>query len=155
MAGVDIEITEDDREIREALNKLQNKTRNLTPAFRIIGEIVRTSVIRNFEKGGRPKKWKGLAAATIAQRMKKGTWPGKILMIKGMLGGLAGSIAYKVFRDMVKIGTNKIYGAIQHLGGKAGRGHKVTIPARHFLMLQKEDETEIIEELNDYIMGGL
>jgi phage gpG-like protein len=47
-------------------------------------------------------------------------------------GKLASSLAVAYGRDYAAVGTAKNYGAIQQLGGQAGRGHKVRIPARPY-----------------------
>ncbi len=50
--------------------------------------------------------------------------------------------------------ANKVYARIHHEGGKAGRGRKVNIPARPFIMVQDEDWAEIKDALNNYIFGS-
>ena len=169
---------EDDR-VRGLLTRIQRRMADLTPAMKIIGETVRTSVIRNFEVGGRPR-WKPLSPVTLARRKGK-----KILMRQGFAGGLAGSIHWKAYSDRAVIGTNKIYAAVHQFGAKKGsfgaftftvrehmrrirsggkvrvREHKRTvrlpwgdIPARPFLMVQREDWEEIREALLEHIVGG-
>lgn len=54
-------------------------------------------------------------------------------------GHLMRSITYSASADQVAIGTNLIYGAIHQFGGQAGRGHKVTIPARPYLGFSRAD----------------
>ena len=66
-------------------------------------------------------------------------------------GRLRGSITHEASEDQVVIGTNVIYAAIQQFGGKAGRGHKVTIPARPYLGVSDQDEQEIGAIVRDYI----
>lgn len=144
-SGVTIQIKVDDKELKSLFQGVVARMDNLTPALKIIGEIVRTSVVRNFEKSGRPKKWKKLTPYTLAR--KKGT---KILIEQGMAGGLMGSISYKAMTDRVRIGTNKKYAAIHQFGGFNGRSK---IPARPYLMVQDEDWPEINAELKDYIVG--
>ena len=122
---------------------------NPGPVMKILGAIVRTSVVRNFEKGGRPTKWQALSPETL--KTKKGT---AILREQGMAGGLMGSVNYKPFSDKVVISANKVYAAIHHFGGKAGRGRKVTIPARPYMMVQDEDWREIEAALGDFIVRG-
>ncbi len=39
----------------------------------------------------------------------------------------------EVTNALVKIASDRIYSAIHQLGGKAGRGHKVTIPPRPYM----------------------
>ncbi len=48
--------------------------------------------------------------------------------------------------DTVKVGANAVYAAIHQFGGKAGRGRKVTIPARPYLGLSDADR-EAVEAL--------
>jgi phage gpG-like protein len=50
--------------------------------------------------------------------------------------------------------ANKPYAAIQHFGGMAGKGRKVKIPARPYMMIQDEDWAEIKAALNDFIIEG-
>ena len=49
-----INVKVDDREVKEGFKKLQAKMGDLTPVMRDIGEIIITSIKRNFEQGGRP-----------------------------------------------------------------------------------------------------
>jgi phage virion morphogenesis protein len=177
---VEIKVTIDDAAIKKDLNELQGRMRDLTPAMKVIGQIVRTSVIRNFEAGGRPK-WEA------SQRVKK---KGGITLIKSHR--LMNSITAKGYSDRAEIGTNVVYAAIQQLGGSitqgarselfirnryvrktktgkkvgqfkkgtiAGRGFTFggrtgSIPARPFLMVQDEDWTEIKSVINRYLMQG-
>jgi len=169
MAGVTLNVKIEDQGVRDLIGRLRERTSNLTPAMKIIGSIVRTSVIRNFEAGGRPP-WKPLKVIsyhlgyTMGRKTKAYTQRGgltagfqrylagkKILIGRGFGGGLMGSVHFTAHPDRVEIGTNKIYGAIHQLGGKAGRGHKVDIPARPFLMVQSEDWAEIRAALQDYL----
>lgn len=149
MAGTAIEILHNIDEISSKVKTVEQRLGHLQPALAIIGETVRTSVVRNFEKGGRPRGWQELSPVTLAQ--KKG---GSILVGKGHAGGLMGSIHAEVGKNSVMVGTNKIYGAIHQFGGQAGKNKKVTIPARPFLMIQDQDWKEINDELGDYILQG-
>jgi len=176
MSGVIIAVKINDRKVKALLSRMQRNLGDLTPATKIIGSIIRTSIIRNFEKSGRPGKWKKHSRLTEKRRGKGA----KILMAQGLAGGLAASINYQAGKNSVKIGTNKIYGAVHQFGAKKGsfgsvtanikehlrKGTKVKghtrkmklpwgdIPARPFLMVQDEDWTEIRAALSDYITGG-
>lgn len=168
MSGAIIEVKVEDKEVRELLTTLKERTQNLKPAMSIIGQIVRSSVIRNFDEEGRPRKWQSLSMATLYARIggasskKKygGTKIGairklanhKILQDKATLKN---SINAKAFSDRVEVGTNVIYGAIHQFGGQAGRGKKVFIPARPFLMVQDEDWPTIKDAISDYLTKGL
>ncbi len=124
------EIKVDDRGVAQVLRKLVKKAEDLSPVMSTIAGIMADAVEENFEKEG--PGWSKLAASTVRQRARKGHWPGKMLQVSGQL---AASISKKWDSRSARVGTNKAYGAIQHLGGKAGRGHRVTIPARPYLTL--------------------
>ena len=149
MGGVGVLVKVDDKEVRKLLGGILKRMGNPGPAMKILGAIVRTSIVRNFEKGGRPTKWKALSPETL--KTKKGT---AILREQGMAGGLMGSVNYKPFSDKVVISADKVYAAIHHFGGKAGRGRKVTIPARPYMMVQDEDWVEMKAALGDFIVQG-
>ncbi|MDA3835513.1 MAG: phage virion morphogenesis protein [Spirochaetales bacterium] len=176
MSGAAITVKVNDAGVKELLVRIQKNLGDLTPIMKIIGSTIRTSIVRNFEKGGRPDKWKKHSKATEKRRGKGA----KILMAQGLAGGLAASINYQAGKNSVTVGTNKIYGAVHEFGAKKGsfgavtanikehlrKGVKVKahtrkmklpwgdIPARPFLMVQNKDWTEIRAALNDYILGG-
>ena len=127
---------------------LKHRFGHMRPAMKIIGQTIRTSVVENFQQGGRPEAWEPLSDATLLT--KRGN---KILVNQGFEGGMMGSIHPESGENWVMVGTDKKYAAIHQFGGKAGRGHKVTIPARPFMEIQDEDWLEITEQLNDYLMG--
>lgn len=144
-----VTITHNGSEFAGSMNKIADRFGSAEPALQIIGETVATSVRRNFEKGGRPAGWQALSEVTLAK--KRG---GSILVGKGFAGGLLGSIHSEADGHAAYIGTDKIYGAIHQFGGQAGRGKKVTIPAREYLMVQDEDVAEINALLSDFILTG-
>jgi len=76
---------------------------------------------------------------------------GQILIVTGHL---MNSVGFKASEQSVAIGTNIKYGAIQHFGGMAGRGDKVKIPARPYLMLQDSDAYLIGKILATWISEG-
>jgi len=154
---------------------------NNTPAMKVIGSIVRTSVIRNFEKGGRPKRWKKHSKTTQKRRGKGAP----ILRDQGFAGGLMGSIHTEAHRDRAIVGTDKIYGAVHQFGAKKGefgtvavkigeqvrqiKGGKLVyvkphtrnmvvpwgdIPARPYMVVQNEDMREMEDALKDFIIYG-
>lgn len=149
MSGTAIEIVTNAHAFAAEMTEIAERFGSALPAMEIIGEIVTTSVQRNFEKGGRPAGWQPLSSATLA--MKKG---GSVLIGKGFGGGLLGSIHAEPAANQVMIGTDKIYAAIHQFGGQAGRGLKTTIPARPFLLVQDEDWPEITESLGEYLLTG-
>jgi len=162
-----MQIHVNDTEVNKALADLTARMRNLQPVMKEIGEIVRTSVERNFAAGGR-SKWDESA------RVKREG--GQTLSLTGRLRrSFARPDAVQAGKDRVAIGTNVVYAAIHQLGGKTGP-HTITakkakalfwpgarhpvksvnhpgsvIPPRPFLMVQNEDWTEIKNVINRYL----
>ncbi len=144
-----IKIEIDDSRIKTEMEKLIQRCRDRRALMRQIAGIMHNAVEENFAEQGRPR-WKPLSDKTIAQRQKKGYWPGAILQMRGQL---AASISQHSDNDSAIVGTNKIYAAIHQFGGKAGRGRKVTIPARPFLKLTDEDLEDIKNAVKEYLTG--
>lgn len=150
MAGTAITITTNADKVADGIYAIAKRCGSALPAMQIIGATVESSVVKNFQAGGRPDGWTPLSPVTLA---KKGG--GSILIGKGHAGGLMGSISYQASDDYVIVGTNKVYAAIHQFGGMAGRGRKVKIPKREFLLVQDEGWDEIRDELADYIVMGV
>jgi phage virion morphogenesis protein len=163
----DFKITVDiqDKELKDLLTALTKRATDLKPAMKEVGDIVRSSIIRNFEAGGRPERWQPNALSTImAGRGRSRTYTLKGIVRKPQerklqkskvlmrTARLRNSIKHKAYSDRVEIGTNVIYGRIHQLGGKAGSGLKVTIPARPYLMVQDEDWPEIRTAIENYLI---
>lgn len=144
----------DDSDLQRLLKGIVKRHGDAQGAFELIGEIIQTSIIRNFEEGGRPAAWKDLAESTKKQRERQGKWPGQILVRSGARGGLMGSISYDARPKEVVFVANKPYAAIHNFGGQAGRNKSVEIPAREYMMIQDEDWPEILETLNDFLIKG-
>lgn len=160
---MNINVRIDDSGVREAIRGYLARFSDLTPAMKIVGDIVRTSVVKNFEVSGRPNKW---------EKSKKKS--GMTLINRHLL---MNSIHSKTHQDRAEVGTNVIYAAIHQFGGQtaartikpvhkkalfwAGAMHPVKsvnhpgskIPARPFLLVQDEDWTEIRAAVMDYIAG--
>lgn len=151
----------DDRDVQRALKEILRKARDLTPVMDETGDIIISSAEKNLEEGGRyssPDSWRGgskkfedLADSTIKNRQRRGYWPGKILVMRGEM---AASISKTVTGDSVEVGSNKKHAALQHYGGKAGRGGKVNVPARPWLVVQDEDLKEIKDAARHYLVKG-
>jgi len=71
MAGAAVEVTTNVKEVQGVFAKAQGMLRDMTPFMRIVGEIVRTSVVENFQQGGRPEKWAPLSPVTTRRRQEK------------------------------------------------------------------------------------
>ncbi|MFN3595274.1 MAG: phage virion morphogenesis protein [Thiobacillaceae bacterium] len=145
-----IDITIDDREVREALERLQRRLSDLSPVMRDIGELLTERAKQRFATSTGPdgKAWAPNAPSTIAAYLssyggsfkKRGglTKQGaaRAARKKPLIGesrALSTTIHYQAGRESVTIGSPMVYAAIHQFGGQAGRGKRVTIPARPFL----------------------
>ena len=78
-----------------------------------------------------------------------------------LTGQLAASISTQVGNDFARIGSNKPYAAIHHLGGSAGRNHSVQLPARPYLpingsgQLQNGADKRILDIAIESLSSGL
>lgn len=137
-----------------AFNELLRRGQDLTPVMKEISQALLDQTEENFDQEGRPR-WPDLAPSTIRERSRKGYWPGK--MLQRTAGGLASSVEPHYDAVSAALRVAKPYAAIQQLGGKAGRGHKVTIPPRPYLPitataeLQPEAKSDVLEIFNRYL----
>lgn len=116
MAGVGLKIEVKDKEVTRLLGRLQRRMANLTPVMSAVAQVVRTSIVRNFEREGRPAPWQPLSPVTVKLRGRARP----ILRRQGFAGGLMGSIHSKGYRDRAEIGTNKAYAAVHQFGAEKG-----------------------------------
>ena len=100
-----IEILIDSAKLVAALRRLIASGRDLTPAMRRAAGIMHDAVEENFEQEGRPK-WKSLAASTIKQRSKDGSWPGKVLQRRGNLARSITRVGRSMKRRCVALVTD-------------------------------------------------
>lgn len=143
MAGVTVKI--DDKEFQRRIEALRRGVIDATPLMKLWGEIAHASIVYNFEVGGRPA-WKKLSKVTVQLK-------GHDKILRGRTGNLA-RITVKPGSKSVLLGTSpasRAYAAIQNFGGQAGRGRKVKVPARPFMVLQPEDKTEMAAVAKRYL----
>ena len=165
-----VSVTIDDRQLQETLRRLEHAGGDLTPAMRKIAGALEKITEDNLEAEGRPK-WKPLAESTkhtrlgggkaykkngelsaTAQRRKDAGF--RILQHSGQL---ASSVTTDYDSTQAVVGSNKVYAAIQHFGGQAGRGLKVEIPARPYLPMTADGnlQPEAREEVLDTVLRHL
>ena len=170
---MDITVTIDDHEVRAALEAVAERVNNLAPLFHEIGQYYEGRVLENFAQESDPagNKWAPLSAVTLMNRLglqkgfkKNGALSAKgkkFLTTKSLLfqsGNLRKSIHYQATATSVIIGTGSIdkvskYAAIHQFGGMAGRGKKVSIPARPYLAMNKGTELELAPRDRDAIVA--
>lgn len=117
------EISLDEKDLQRGLSQLLKNATNSRPMMRSIATELVSLTEDNFESeswGG--DKWK--------QSQRAANESGKTLQKSGQL---AASITSRVGNNHAQVGSNKKYAAIHHLGGEAGRGKKLTLPARPYL----------------------
>lgn len=142
-----------------------------TPLLREIGAALVQTTRERFDTMTDPlgKKWAAHSADTQIGRLggTKRVYTKKMRFRKGVAekldklrilfrqGHLRHSVTARASRTGVEVGTNLAYGAIHQFGGKAGRGRKVTIPARPYLGLSAVDEDKIVGLAQSYLGGVL
>lgn len=127
------------QQVGAILDKLANAAQDRAPLMRSIAGTMESAVLQNFDVGGRPK-WLGL-------KYRQGT---PLVDTENLMN----SITSYYDNNIAIVGTNEPYAAIHQFGGKAGRGRKVDIPARPFLVLTPQDEDDILEDVQAYFRRG-
>lgn len=123
------------------LAAISRRVRDLRPLLAEIGEQVVSQTQINFITGRGPdgKAW------IPSRRAEAG---GQTLIDTGRLRG---SIGYRATDRQVEIGTNVVYAAIHQFGGRAGRGLKVTLPARPFLPMRVDQIDDLDAIMNRFL----
>ena len=154
MTTFNIEI--DDRGVLDAFNRLQSAARDLSPAMEAIAGLLESRTAENFANQSGPS---GPWPALKSQPRNKKRTRAQILVD---VGTLKRSITSAFGADFATVGTNVVYAAIHQLGGEAGRGRKVHIPARPFLPFTGEPDSgsgklqpESEEAILDIVLGHL
>jgi phage virion morphogenesis protein len=159
---VDITASVDNRGVIDLLDRLRANVGDLTPTMQAIGLYYERRVLENFKAESSPDgtPWAPLSAVTLHLGLAKNKgWKKsgylsargtRYLQGKRILwerGDLEGSVHSQASKDSVTIGTGGHipYAAIHQFGGQAGRGRKVTIPARPYLALNRGTELELAE----------
>ena len=120
------------------LHQMEARLGNMLPAWTEAGEILVASVAKNFAAGGRPR------------------WPKRAEEREGELGHVSGALqaSTESFPDQqgVTVASRLPYSATFQYGRQSGRG--APIPARPFIVCQREDEKAIAETIANYITGA-
>lgn len=175
-------VTIQDEQVRVALNALASRVQNMQPVLQSLGEDIVERAKHRFDTSTGPDgvPWKPNSPATLAMlaanlgkryRKKGGDLNSKgaarIAGKKPLIGEskqLRTQIVALANATALTVGTTSVtaaYAAIQQFGGKAGRGHKVTIPARPFLpvhqdgTLYPQEQALILQQINEYLMDRL
>lgn len=151
MAGISMEIKITDSGVEKQLNELLAKMERPSGFYKNVGEHIQKVTPERFEREEAPdgSKWERLSPVTVASRLKRnGNSP---LTIYREKGDFFSSINYQASDDNFRWGSNDVRARIFQLGGQAGRGNSVTLPARPYIGLSPDDENEILEIAKDWV----
>lgn len=139
-----IKITLNHTQAVKSLQQIASQLEQPRRLYGILGETLKKIHTARFKAEQDPdgKNWKPLAASTLALKRKRG----KSTKILRQDGYLADKTAYNLSNDSVEFGSQEVYARLHQFGGKAGRGNKVTVPARPWLGVGKNDETLLLEK---------
>ena len=140
-----------DQNLQKMIASTVGRINDLTPVMKAFGEYMQGATDKRFKEEKAPdgSGWKALADVTKARKAKLNKID-KILQQDGYLR----LVHYKAKKSDVSIESDRKYARIHQLGGKAGRGRKVTIPKREFLGFSDEDIKEFEETCKDFIILG-
>jgi len=150
MSGALLRLELDASPALAALAGVRERLADLSPVMAAIGEAVVSQTMDSFEDQASPAgvPWKPSLRALAED--------GQTLVDSG---ALRSSINYRVGIEVgggahVEVGTGLVYGAIHQLGGRAGKGLKVQLPARPYLPDEESlDRAEIAEMVSAYVRG--
>lgn len=138
---------------KEALDRATNGISDTQGLMTKIGQAMKSQTVRRFQAGVSPEgeAWEPVKnpRKDSKGRPRKGT--AKPLVDTGRLRN---SISVSTAPTEVHVGSNVVYARIHQLGGQAGRGRKVTIPARPYLGLSEDDQQEIAAMVQDHMEGS-
>jgi len=160
-----IRIEIQDQKVKRLLARLVEMGSNPMPAMEEIGGMMTSSTRDRFKESKAPdgSAWQALTPATLIARARLNKRAGFSAHAQPLLstGVLRNSIGFRVGPREVVVGVpmsfasvNLHWSHIHHFGGQAGRGRKVTIPARPFLGLSSEDRAAITAILRARISGA-
>lgn len=130
-----------DRALDRAARKLSDKQALLDS----VGEALVSGTLARFDAEKDPKgnTWK---PSRRAQEEGGKTLSDTVILRR--------SVEYATAGDKVLVGSNLPYARIHQLGGKAGRGKKITLSARPYLGVSDEDREEVQATIADFLAGA-
>lgn len=171
-------LTVQDQEVQRLLDQLIERAGNPKAALAAIGDDIIERVKQRFATSTDPdgNPWKPNSPVTLAifarglgksYRKKSGSLNAKgerAVASKKLLidtGELEREISSSVSGSTLIVKQSRLFAAIHQFGGQAGRGHKVTIPARPSMPVHQDgtlyqvEQRLIIDALNEFLMDGL
>jgi len=135
-----------EKAITKALNTMLSRGLDLTPVFYEMGEHLLESTQNRMSKEVSPdgQAWEPLSINTIEQ---KDLTNQSEKILRGY-GTLADMLSYQISGNQLMFGSSMEYAATHQFGRESAN-----IPARPFLGVSGEDETEIIDILRSHLSG--
>ncbi len=158
MAGATLDVQVEDSQVGAQLAELVARLGDIRTPLQDIAEYLLQSTDARFRQQVGPDgtPWAPLSPTTLAR--KRGS---RILRDSGTLQD---TLRYQVSDNELALGTDRPYGAVHQFGqaqgksGKTSRGSPIPwgdIPARPYLGLSSEDETEVLQIVADYLSDPL
>ena len=136
--------------VRATLSGFKEKGRDLTVPFKRGSQVMLASISRNFRSGGRPTPWKPLSFKYFTRKISQGYSPIPLTRT----GRLQASVTGLAETKRLRMGTSIVYGRIHQFGGLAGKKRSARIPARPYLIFQKQDLRDIERLIVEHLTGG-
>jgi len=141
--------------IDAALTQLNAQLADMTPVMGAIADIMLRSTKQRFADGVSPEgaKWAPKSPVTLAKYGARKSNRIDVRPLWGPTGTLRSQLAPDSGSDFAEVGSSRVYAAMMQFGGtKASYPHLWgDIPARPFLGLSDEDQTNILEEIASYL----
>lgn len=151
-----ITITED--RITAALAGISAALADPLPLMQDFGDYLVDSTTQRFLTGTAPdgSVWAPKSPVTIAAQGGRKTNRLDTRPLFGPSKALSSTINYEAFSDRVEWGSPMIYAAMQHFGGSREAFPHLwgDIPARAFLGISPEDETNLLDIAGDWLMDA-
>ncbi len=142
-------------EITPALQRVGEALDNPLPLFQDLGEYLVDSTTRRFPTGTAPdgSVWARKSPVTIAAQGGRRTNRLDTRPLFGPSGALSSTINYEASADGVEWGSPMVYAAMQQFGGSRSAFPHLwgDIPARPFLGVSAEDETNVLDIIGEYL----
>lgn len=157
---ITLEIKND--QITPALQRIDAALGNPLSLFQDLGEYLVKSTTDRFPTGRAPdgSVWAPKSPVTLAAYGARKTNRMDTRPLFGPSGSLSSTINYEAFPDRIEWGSPMVYAAVQQFGaakgafGQTSRGGPIpwgNIPARPFLGISAEDETQMLDILAEWL----
>ncbi|MBQ4852699.1 phage virion morphogenesis protein [Pseudoalteromonas sp. MMG012] len=152
MSGVKLNINFDSKQVARELNELVDSVQDRTALHRDIGEYMQLSTAERFAKEQAPDgtPWEPLKESTKKRKTKNRN---SILRENDFLRD---TLAYDAGSDAMEFGSNRVQAALMQWGGTDDMAPgPAAVEARPFVGVSNDDEDEIIQLADDFLMSAV